>query len=173
MLRGLSLPSENSTAQPSGWASYQLFPYLARDPHLMTSILARFVFSWLAYIHSHFFHDCQISDSFSLCTLLPLHHSSMSVRSASTTTNQGSGSKTKSPSTTELCINLVREFMQDNITRNKTTWEITEVFKELSIHDEGNPKSSPPLPASSYSSARRGWQVRFSPWIARNYSSTA
>ena len=50
----------------------------------------------------------------SLYTLLHSHHTLMSVRSASTaTTNQGSGTKNKPPSTTELCINLVREFIPE------------------------------------------------------------
>ena len=65
----------------------------------------------------------------------------MSVRSESyaTTTNQQSGGEIKSPSMTELCINLVKEFVQGSITRNKAMHEITEVFKESSTHDEVTP----------------------------------
>ena len=50
----------------------------------------------------------------------------MSIRSATTatTTNQETGGETKSPSTTELSINLIGEFSQENITWNKPTQEI-------------------------------------------------
>ena len=66
----------------------------------------------------------------------------MSVRSTltTTTTNQGPTGAMQSPSTTELCINLVSEFAQGNITRNEATQESTEAFRELSAHDEVTPE---------------------------------
>ena len=65
----------------------------------------------------------------------------MSVRSTSTTitASQGSGGTTGSLSTSELCMNLVSEYVQGNIMKSKVTWEIAEVFKESSAHENDTP----------------------------------
>ena len=144
------------------------------DPHLMTSILARFVFLWLSCICSHFFHDCQTSIFFcSLYTLLHSHHPLMSVRSASTaTTNQGSGTKNKPPSTTELCINLVREF----ITEMKLCRKWSKHSRNLACMIRSPlTKSNQPSPASLWCLIKPSkcglmrWrrQMRLHPWNAR------
>ena len=66
----------------------------------------------------------------------------MSVRSktTSTTSSQGSPNKTKSPSSTQLRIDLISEYAQGNITRTEATREITKAFRESSTHDDVTPE---------------------------------
>ena len=66
----------------------------------------------------------------------------MSVRSktTSTTSSQGSPNETKSPSSTQLRIDLISEYAQGNITRTEATREITKAFRESSTHDDVTPE---------------------------------
>ena len=54
----------------------------------------------------------------------------------STTSSQGSQSETKLPSSTQLCIDLISEYAQGNITQTEATHEITKAFGESSVHND-------------------------------------
>ena len=58
----------------------------------------------------------------------------------STTSSQGSPNKTKSPSSTQLCIDLVSEYAQGNITQTEAAHEITKAFRESSTCDDITPE---------------------------------
>ena len=46
----------------------------------------------------------------------------------------------KSPSSTQLCIDLVSEYAQENITQTEAACEITEALRESSVHDDITPE---------------------------------